>query len=287
MRRAIVLGLLQGPTEMAPISSSAHTSILRWSWEAQAGADAGEGSGADARARADAGARKSFEVALHGGTAIALVLAMGDRLRHAWQRVGADDGEAAGRQRLALLALSAAPPAFAGYVWERPIERRLGGRRATALGLLLGGLTMVLADAGAQERALEQAGPADGLALGLAQAAALVPGVSRRGATLTVARALRFRRGDADLLSWLAAVPVILGACVLKGLRLRGGEAGEAAELLAGAGAAFGSTLASARLFERLRLAQMPLAPFAAYRCALGIALLRRRIEGPDAEGRP
>lgn len=255
--RAIVLGLLQGPTEMAPVSSSAHTSILRSLW----GAQPSEG----------AAARKSFEVALHGGTAVALALSLGGELRSAAGRIAA-------ARRLALLALSAAPPALAGYVWERPIERRLGGSQATATGLLAGGLAMAIADRRAQERTIEQARALDGLALGLAQAAALVPGVSRRGATLAAARALRFSRDDADLLSWLAAVPVILGACALKGVRPR---AGEPAELIAGAGASFCSTLVAAELLKRTRLRSAPLAPFAAYRCIVAIALLK----GPLAAG--
>ncbi|HEY1687372.1 MAG TPA: undecaprenyl-diphosphate phosphatase [Solirubrobacteraceae bacterium] len=274
MRRAIVLGLLQGPTEMAPVSSSAHTSILRWISEAEPGADAA--------------ARKSFEVALHGGTALALALAMGGPLRSAWRRVGESGTGGRRRRRLALLALSAGPPALAGYVWERPIERYLGGPRASAAGLLIGGVAMALADGQEQTRSIEQAGPADGLALGIAQATALIPGVSRRGATLTAARALRFRRSDADLLSWLTALPVIVGACALKGLRLRGsGNTGEPAELAAGAAAAFASTLGAARLFARLRMGTAPLAPFSIYRCVLGIALLSRRIAGVRAEGRP
>ncbi len=69
--------------------------------------------------------------------------------------------------------------------------------------------------------AQEDASARDGLALGLAQAAALIPGVSRNGATLTAARARGFRRGAAQALSWHAGLPVILGASVLKGARMR------------------------------------------------------------------
>ena len=98
--------------------------------------------------------------------------------------------------------------------------------------------------------AQDDAGPLDGLALGLAQAVALAPGVSRSGATLTAARAARLSRRDAQALSWHAALPVILGATALKGLRLRalarapGALAG--APLAAGAASALASTLAAA-----------------------------------------
>src|SRR6202790_3598217 len=109
---------------------------------------------------------------------------------------------------------------------------------------------MALADArpGRGTRRLKEAAPTDGLALGLAQAVALIPGVSRNGATLTAARVRGFSRRDAQALSWHAALPVILGASALECHRpvsrtspedTRGAPA-------AGAAAAFLSTLASA-----------------------------------------
>ena len=102
-----------------------------------------------------------------------------------------------------MIALSLAPPALAGYALQGPIERRLGGPRSIAAGLPAGAIAMALADgrtaytpaalAAARTRA-----PLDGLALGLAQACALIPGVSRSGATLTAARARGFARADAQ-----------------------------------------------------------------------------------------
>lgn len=261
LRRAILLGLLQGPTEMAPVSSSAHVSLARdafggeWDDPAQA---------------------KGFDVALHGGTAAALSIAMSARLRRSWGRLGGDGP----RRRLTILALSLAPPTVAGYLLERPIERRLGGRCATAAGLTLGAAAMALADAAPAERTLEQAGACDGLALGLAQASALVPGVSRRGATLAAARMRGFSRTDADALSWLTALPVIAGACALKGFRLIRAAPlppERRAALIAGAGAAFASTLGSDALAEGSGLGRAPLRPFAAYRTLLALALVRRR----------
>ena len=80
---------------------------------------------------------------------------------------------------------------------------------------------MVVADRAPQQRGRGDAGPADGLALGVAQAAALVPGVSRNGATLTAARLRGFTREHANLLSRTVALPVIVGAAALKGARWR------------------------------------------------------------------
>ena len=142
---------------------------------------------------------------------------------------------------------------------------------------------MLAADRRPQERGPGDAGPADGLALGVAQAAALVPGVSRNGATLTAARARRFTREHANLLSRTVALPVIVGATLLKGTRLRrrgvSPELGRA--MAAGVGASFVSTLASQRLIglvERDRA----LWPYAAYRLALAAVVAREN--GPVSE---
>jgi undecaprenyl-diphosphatase len=254
--RTAVLGAIQGPTELLPVSSSAHISLVPWiaGWRWH---------------ELDSEARKAFEVALHAGTAAALVIG----LRHeiAAELDGFD------RRRFAVVALSFVPPAIAGVTLERRIESRLGTPAATAVGLVLGGLAMAVADRAPQERGRGDATAADGLALGLAQAAALAPGVSRNGATLTAARARRFTRDQANLLSRTVALPVIVGAAVLKGERLRRrGVAREMRRTLAlGAGAAFASTLVSQRLI-RLVERDRALWPYAAYRVGLATAVLRR-----------
>ncbi len=164
-----------------------------------------------------------------------------------------------------------------GYTLERPIERRLGGPRATAYGLLAGAAAMLVADTRPQSRGRGDATPADGLALGLAQAAALAPGVSRNGVTLAAARWRRFSRDQANLLSRTVALPIIVGATALKGVRLaRRGTTPELRRSLAlGAASSFASTLASQRLIglvERDRA----LWPYAAYRAALAALVLAK-----------
>ncbi|HEY1854721.1 MAG TPA: undecaprenyl-diphosphate phosphatase [Solirubrobacterales bacterium] len=253
-RRALALGVVQGPAELLPVSSSAHIVLLPWlagwDWEA-----------------VDPEVRKSFEVALHAGAAAALLIGQ--------RRVIAEELRSFEWRRGLVLALSFLPAALVGYFGERPIERRLGGPRATAIGLLAGGGAMVLADTRPQQRGRGEATPADGLALGIAQAAALAPGVSRNGSTLTAARARRFSRDQANLLSRTVALPIIVGATALKGARLgRRGTTPELRRSLAlGAGASFASTLASQRLIglvERDRA----LWPYAAYRGALAASVL-------------
>jgi undecaprenyl-diphosphatase len=253
-RRAIVLGIVQGPAELLPVSSSAHIVLVPWlagwDWET-----------------IDPELRKSFEVALHTGAALALLIGQRRVIRAEIHRFS-------GRRAL-MLGLSFLPAAIAGYTLERPIEERLGGPRATAFGLLAGAAAMLLADTRPQQRGQGDATPFDGLALGLAQAAALAPGVSRNGVTLAAARCRRFSRDQANLLSRTIALPIIVGATALKGGRLarRGSSPELRRSLGVGVAASFASTLASQRLIglvERDRA----LWPYAAYRAALAAAVL-------------
>jgi undecaprenyl-diphosphatase len=252
--RALALGVVQGPAELLPVSSSAHIVLLPWlaGWEWE---------------EVDPELRKSFEVALHAGAAAALLIGqrrlIAEELRHF-------DG-----RRALLLGLSFLPAAIVGYAFERPIERRLGGPRTTAYGLLAGAAAMVLADTRPQRRGRGEATAADGLALGIAQAAALAPGVSRNGVTLAAARWRGFSRDQANLLSRTIALPIIVGASGLKGARLarRGVPRNLRRSLALGVAASFASTLASQRLIglvERDRA----LWPYAAYRAALAAAVL-------------
>ncbi len=268
LRHAVALGLLQGPTELLPVSSSGHTALIPWlaGWS---------------YTELDPALRKSFEVALHAGAGAALAIDMRTELIEAARKLD--------RRRAAVIALSMAAPAIAGYALERPIERRLGGPRSIAVGLIAGAAAMVLADLrpGRGERHEAEAGPCDGLALGLAQAAALVPGVSRNGATLTAARARGFAREDAQTLSWHAALPVILGASTLKAWRMfrRGVPDGAWPALAAGAMSAFVSTTASARLLRRPSVSARGLLPYAVYRAMIAGVTLKRLRDAQNREG--
>lgn len=210
--------------------------------------------------------RKELEVALHAGTLAAL-----------------------GLPRPSLwLTLATLPPAVAGALFEKPIERRLGTPDTVAVGLLAGGVAMAVADHRAEveggrgqalttlKRMVEGAeGQAPGgraaVVLGFAQAAALFPGVSRHGAALTALRAMGFSRPDAHALSREASKPVLLGATVLKGTRvLRRGE-GFGPLAAAAAGSAV-STRVAVRALEG-RGVRAPLWPFALYRAALAASV--------------
>jgi undecaprenyl-diphosphatase len=253
-RRAIALGALQGPAELLPVSSSAHIVLVPWlagwDWET-----------------IDPELRKSFEVALHAGAAAALLIGQ--------RALIAEELRAFDLRGATVLALSFLPAAIVGYKLERPIERYLGGPRATAVGLLAGAVAMLAADTRPQLRGRGEAGAADGLVLGIAQAAALAPGVSRNGITLAAARGRSFSRDQANLLSRTIALPIIVGATLLKGVRLarRGTSPSLRRSMALGVTASFASTLASQRLIELVER-DRALWPYAAYRAGLATAVL-------------
>lgn len=265
LSRAVALGAVQGPTELLPVSSSAHLTLVPWlagwDWE-----------------RFDPELRKSFEVALHVGAALALLIGQRGVLE---RELGSFD-----RRKAEVLALSFLPGAAIGLLGERQIERRLGGPMPTAVGLVVGAAAMAAADRRPQSRGRDRATAADGLALGLGQAAALVPGVSRNGATLTVARWRGFTREHSNLLSRTVALPVIVAAAALKGARLRkrGLTPAQRRAFAAGTATSFASTLASQQLIRLVERDSAGLWPYAAYRIGLAAVVLarlrrRRRLE--------
>lgn len=261
-RDAIALGLLHGPAELLPVSSSGHVALVPWlcGWP---------------YSRLDGELRKSFEVALHAGTAVALLVGLRDEVGEAARSLD--------RRRIELIVLSFVPPAIVGIVFERPIERRLGTPATVAAGLAIGSLAMAAADARSDgRRRREEAGALDALCLGLAQACALMPGVSRNGATLAAARARGFARADASVLSRHVALPIIVGATLLKGTRLarRGLAAGTACGFAAGTVASFATTLLSIRIIRAVER-DRSLMPYAAYRLGLAGLVVWRLWRGP------
>jgi undecaprenyl-diphosphatase len=256
MAEALALGVLHGPAELLPISSSGHISLVPWLLDWRYG-------------ELEPELRKSFEIALHAGTAVALLITLRGEVGEAM--IGFN------RRQLTLIALSFLPPAVVGFTLERPIERRLGTPGTVAAGLIVGSLAMAWADQSPQTRGHEEAGAVDALWLGVAQSCALFPGISRNGATLTAARLRGFTRRDANRLSRHVALPVIAGATTLKGFRLwqKGLPPSARGAFAAGAAASFASTLGSTWLIRQVER-DRSLVPYAAYRTALATAALVR-----------
>ena len=260
VRQAVVLGLIQGPAEVLPVSSSGHLvlapALLDWPY-----------------ARLPADVRKTFEVALHAGAGLALAWLLRDDV-------------AAALQKPFETALLTAPAAATALALEAAIEERASDPRIAAMGQIAGGSALIAADSVtpklvpgtsiATDRGAWHPSAAL-LAVGISQAAALVPGVSRNGATITTARALGLDREAAARISWRAGLPIIGGATLLKLVRLSqtGLDRDLRLPFAAGAAAAFASTLAAAPL---LRVRNHRLTGI--YRVALGVAALHR-LEWP------
>lgn len=191
-----VLGFLQGATEFLPVSSSAHLLLFPWlfGWE-------------------DPGL--AFDVALHVGTLAAIVV-------YFWRDwvdifvTGFGGKGRSDRRTLWLLAVGSVPAAVVGALLEKAAEDAFRSPPLVAAMLALAGLLLYLADRhGKRAKSLSDLGLKDALWVGLAQAAAIVPGVSRSGATISAARALGYGREEAARFSFLLAAPVTAGAAAL------------------------------------------------------------------------
>ncbi|MBX3166274.1 MAG: undecaprenyl-diphosphate phosphatase [Candidatus Eremiobacteraeota bacterium] len=190
--QAIVLGLIQGVTEFLPISSSAHLILLpRLTGWPHLG--------------------RHFDIALHLGTLLALCVYFEEDSKRLF-RFG---------RLTCQVALASIPPALVGLLCGDWFEQHLNNLGSIAVCLALFGLLLGWADGRARlRREVQDLNSWEALALGWAQAVALIPGVSRCGATLTVALWLGLTRREAARVTFLTALPVTAGALLLKAVRL-------------------------------------------------------------------
>jgi undecaprenyl-diphosphatase len=198
---AIVLGIVQGLSEFLPISSSGHLELTRWlfGWDSL-----------------DSELETAFDVAVHLGTLIGAVAYLWrDVIRYSTAAVGPLRHQPLGLDgRIAwFLVASAIPAGITGVVLKDQIDD-LDSIWMIAVMLIVGGLVLLVADRLPERRGLETFTLRDALGMGLGQALALQPGVSRSGATLTVARAIGFERDAAARLVFLMSLPIIAGAGV-------------------------------------------------------------------------
>lgn len=205
---AIVLGIVQGVGEFAPISSSGHLIVVPWllGW--------GEDQGL------------AFDVALHFGTLLAL---LGYFARDLWRltrecfsgMLSPGGFWPAQRRYLLPLVLGCLPAALAGFFMEGFVESVLRSPVIVASLLASMGVVLYLCDrAGQKQRTLAETGPADWLAVGLSQALALFPGVSRSGVTISAGLLVGIRREAAARFSFLISIPIVAGASALEGRML-------------------------------------------------------------------
>lgn len=207
--QSAVLGLVQGLTEFIPISSSAHLVIVPWlfGW------------------RNPALSGLPFDVALHMGTLIAVIVFFASdwgRLIGGWFRsiVRLNLNESADSRMAWFLLLACIPGAVAGVFLEGLVTESfhvlpipMASMICMAIAIALLGALLLLADSlGRQRRPFTSIGPVDAALIGVAQAVAIFPGVSRSGATITAGLALGLERPAAARFSFLLSAPIIAGA---------------------------------------------------------------------------
>ena len=259
---AALLGLLHGPAELVPISSSGHVTLVPWLIGLP-------------YAKLTPERRKPVEVALHLGTAAALV---------AFPPKSAVSMPGPARM-LGLDSLTLLPTAIAGLAARRLITGRLGTPATVAAGLVGGSIALLTADRLNGNRTATELTAADALAIGAIQSAALWPGVSRSAMTLLGARKRGFRAADSARISRSGIVPAAAAASLLEGAQaLRSGVLRrDAAALATAAATAFASTIAARAVATRFESSPR-LASWAVVRSATAaLTILRIRSTGDDA----
>lgn len=254
--QAAVLGTLQGLAEFLPISSSAHLSLAPWAFRwPEPGL--------------------SFDVALHLGTLVAVVsffwVEWVALTRAAFSVIGKRRADTIAEKRVVFLVIATIPAAVFGLLLEKQAETIFRTPILTATALIIMGALLWWADRAAPaDRPLAGMTWKQALLVGCAQVFALVPGVSRSGATITAARALHFDRQSAAVFSFLMSMPVIAAAAVLKVPRLLA-DGIDTPIIVGVATAAISSWLAIAVLLRFIR--NNGFAVFAIYRFVLGAAV--------------
>ena len=259
--QSFVLGALQGLAEFLPVSSSAHLALAPWAfgWPEPG---------------------LAFDVALHLGTLVAVLW----YFRRDWlaltvaafsvvreRRVHTDE------QRLVTwLIIATVPGAIAGLMFEKQAEHLFRAPSVIAVALIVMGALLWIVDVratrAAQDRPLRAMTWRDALLIGCAQAFAIIPGVSRSGATITAGRALSFTRADSAKFSFMMSMPIIAAAAVLKLPKLIS-TGGLTPSLIVGVvTAAVTGWLAIAILMRLVQHGGFRV--FALYRFALGAAVL-------------
>jgi len=210
---AALLGVVQGLTEFLPVSSSGHLILARvfFGW------DSGQFG-------------LAFDVACHVGTLLAVAAYY---RRDLLQLIVAAPGSLTGRtgetERMGRLILAGTlPVVVVGVLFADAIESSLRSPAVVAVTMALGGGGLLLAEwAGTRTRSANGLGYGEAVLVGIAQAAALVPGVSRSGATLSVGMLLGLGRESAARFTFLMSLPAVLGAALKEGMELaRGGTDG-------------------------------------------------------------
>src|SRR4030043_2056575 len=191
MLEAIILGIVQGVTEFLPVSSTAHLILFPWffNWSGEV-------------------ISLAFDVALHAGPLFALILCFW----RDWIELITK------KQRLfGLIVLASIPAGAAGFLLNDIIENDLRKPLIISLMLIAVGFLMLIAEKAKKYKNMEKTGLKDAIIIGIAQAIAIIPGVSRSGITISAGLFRGFEREASARFSFLLSTPIIAGAVLLHG----------------------------------------------------------------------
>ncbi len=258
---AILFGAVQGLTEFLPVSSSGHLLLLHSITHFSVGDDL------------------SFDVALHIGTLLAVVVYFWKdlwRILKAWLHSFGHWNWSDENQRLAwLLIIASVPGAIIGALLEQAADSAFRQPVLVGITLIIGGVALWWADRTAKaDRSLGALTWKQSLVIGLGQAAAVVPGISRSGASILVGRLFRLTREAAAKFSFLMSVPIIAGAAGKKLFELRHVVLTGDQKIAFFVGALTAAIVGALAIKVLLRyISRHSYGIFAAYRVALGLVV--------------
>jgi undecaprenyl-diphosphatase len=261
---AIVLGITQGLSEFLPISSSGHLKLVPWlfGWDDFAG---------------DASLAKTFDVALHLGTLIgAIAYFRRDVVRLTRAAFRRDARETQDGRTAWYIVVASIPAGVTGALFADVIEEKTGAIWLIATMLIVFGVVLAWADRRPGTRTVDEVRLRDALLMGVGQAVALQPGVSRSGVTMTAGRLSGLGRDGAARFAFLMSLPITAGALVFKAL-----DAASEGGIPEGFAAPFAWGIVASGItgwvavWGTLRLIRTrTFAPFVVYRIAVGIGVL-------------
>ncbi len=248
MFEALILGIVQGLTEFLPVSSTAHLVLFPWFFHWSGEIDS-----------------LTFDLALHAGTLLALLVCFWKD----WLDIILK------KQRLLLLIIIASIPAgVAGLLLEHMVESRFRTPAVISASLVVIGVFMLLSEKVYKQRKTEEIGLMDAVVIGISQAVAIVPGVSRSGITISTGLFRGLGRESAARFSFLLSTPVIGGAVLLHARKMiTGGETHNVRLFIVGVAASAVTGLAAIK-FLMSYLKKHPVSVFAYYRFVLAAVIL-------------
>jgi undecaprenyl-diphosphatase len=250
MWEALVLGVVQGLTEFLPVSSTAHLILFPWFFNWSGPLDT-----------------LTFDIALHAGTLVALLLCFWKDWRDILLRK---------RRLLGLILVASLPAGIFGLLLNDIVEKGLRRPLVISLSLVAVGIFMLISEkAGARKKRVDDLTFADAVVIGFSQAVALIPGVSRSGITISSGLFRGVERDSSARFSFLLSTPVIAGAVLLHMEKIiRGQAAGYSPGLFAYGFAASAVTGFIAIKFLLHFLKNHPLNIFAHYRFLLAVVII-------------